>query len=607
MSWAMDPLDGEPCNIPDRTRPDQTCSEVGEFWCTRPPAHPRRHMASIGDDSGGGRLARRPRAHRGRPRRGGPVTHTGTPHPPSTTRSLPTSATGRWRQGCPPRADRAAAEAAVRDVYRTAGIAEPRIVIWMDSPVGGMLAAETIRGQLPGPAPGPAGPGPAWGQLWDQLWGQLGASLGPALGQPGPALGAWDLGDQLRDQLWDQLRDQPRGQPWDQLSRLGPPPALGPAPGTSLGASSGASSGTSLGPARDQPLGPGDQPGASLGDQLGGQLWDQPGPARGQLREPARGPAWGPALGPARGQPGDQPPGTSAGASSGTSSGTSWGQPGTSLGPRGQLWDQPGTSSGTSPGPALGPGASPARASRGHSMDPWSEAYWLGLYTAGRAIAGEPPSRASMRSTRACSLTARLVVVAARGRRPHRPADRHRLGRPGPPAPPRRPGSGRGLGRYAPVRLARRPRPRVPGHRRRLGNRHHPAGAQHGDPAVRDRAHGVGPVHPRSRPHPGRQPRTGTLGTPATSRSCRRPRTDLRRRWMSGSAVQPTELRSVTVCVAASARTVPADIADPLHAAAWGDDLTPSRRDRRPAGVTRERTPKCAPGNPDRRARCRRA
>lgn len=51
MSWAMDPLDGEPVHIPGSHASDQTCSEVGEFWCTRPPGHPMgRHMASIGDD-----------------------------------------------------------------------------------------------------------------------------------------------------------------------------------------------------------------------------------------------------------------------------------------------------------------------------------------------------------------------------------------------------------------------------------------------------------------------------------------------------------------------------------------------------------------------------
>ena len=53
MSWAMDPLGGEPVHIPESDVPDPTChqrNEVGEFWCTRPPGHPGRHMASIGED-----------------------------------------------------------------------------------------------------------------------------------------------------------------------------------------------------------------------------------------------------------------------------------------------------------------------------------------------------------------------------------------------------------------------------------------------------------------------------------------------------------------------------------------------------------------------------
>ena len=38
------------------------------------------------------------------------------------------------------------------------------------------------------------------------------------------------------------------------------------------------------------------------------------------------------------------------------------------------------------------------------SLDPWFEAYWLGFYTAGRAIAGEPPEPRLDALTRACSL-----------------------------------------------------------------------------------------------------------------------------------------------------------------------------------------------------------
>lgn len=53
MSWAMDPLDGEPVHIPESDVPNPTChqrNEAGVFWCTRTPGHPGRHMASNGED-----------------------------------------------------------------------------------------------------------------------------------------------------------------------------------------------------------------------------------------------------------------------------------------------------------------------------------------------------------------------------------------------------------------------------------------------------------------------------------------------------------------------------------------------------------------------------
>ena len=70
------------------------------------------------------------------------------------------------------RCDRPKAEAAVRAAYVAAGLPEPELAIWMDSPLGGAVACSALKG----------------GQLWDQL------------------------GDQLRGQLGDQLRGQLRGQ-----------------------------------------------------------------------------------------------------------------------------------------------------------------------------------------------------------------------------------------------------------------------------------------------------------------------------------------------------------------------------------------------------------
>ena len=123
------------------------------------------------------------------------------------------------------RCDRPKAERLVKSAYRAAGLDEPPIVVWMDSPLGGVLASAMIRNVS------------EKGQLWDQLRGQLAGQLADQLGgQLGGQL-ADQLADQLGGQLWDQLGGQLGGQLWDQL-------------------------------------------GGQLADQLRGQLWDQ---VRGQL------------------------------------------------------------------------------------------------------------------------------------------------------------------------------------------------------------------------------------------------------------------------------------------------------------------------------------
>ena len=173
------------------------------------------------------------------------------------------------------RADRPACEAAVREAYTAAGLPEPALIVWMDSPLGGLYASAVIR-QILDKAPD---------QLWGQLWGQLGGQLRDQLGG--------QLWGQLGGQLWGQLGDQLGGQLWGQL---------------------------------------GDQLGGQLRDQLGGQLGDQ---LRGQLG------------GQLRDQLGDQL--------------------------RGQLWDQ------------LGDQLS-------YTLDPWYEAYWMAFYQSGLQIAGLPAS-----------------------------------------------------------------------------------------------------------------------------------------------------------------------------------------------------------------------
>ena len=131
------------------------------------------------------------------------------------------------------RCDRPKAERLVKSAYRAAGLDEPPIVVWMDSPLGGVLASAMIRNVS------------EKGQLWDQLRGQLGGQL------------ADQLADQLGGQLWDQLGGQLGGQLWDQIR-------------DQLGDQLGGQLGGQLA----------DQLGGQLADQLRGQLWDQ---VRGQL------------------------------------------------------------------------------------------------------------------------------------------------------------------------------------------------------------------------------------------------------------------------------------------------------------------------------------
>ncbi|SPM42064.1 hypothetical protein MNAB215_4282 [Mycobacterium numidiamassiliense] len=148
------------------------------------------------------------------------------------------------------RCDKPRAEASVRTAYRTAGLDEPQLIVWMDSPLGGMFAAGIIKSaatfQLDGPVWSLLGRQP-WDQVVDelgselaqQLWGQLTAQLGDQLGtqlkdqlsdplehQLNDPLGR-QLALNLRDGLWSQLKDQVDGHKLnDQLMyQLQDPPA----------------------------------------------------------------------------------------------------------------------------------------------------------------------------------------------------------------------------------------------------------------------------------------------------------------------------------------------------------------------------------------------
>ena len=88
-------------------------------------------------------------------------------------------------------ADRATAEAGVKLAYERAGLAPPRIVVWLDSPLAGCIGSWML-GQVGGQVRGQVG-GQVRGQVWGQVW------------------------DQVRDQVRGQVRDQVRGQVRDQV------------------------------------------------------------------------------------------------------------------------------------------------------------------------------------------------------------------------------------------------------------------------------------------------------------------------------------------------------------------------------------------------------
>jgi hypothetical protein len=116
--------------------------------------------------------------------------------------------------------DRVAGEAAVRRAYTAAGLPEPELIVWMDSPGGGLYAAGIL-------AQGSSGPGPSqlsrrlWHQLWDQLsvkrWKQLNSRMGDRLWDSPQRLFERELVDRLEVQVGTQLELEVRMQINDYL------------------------------------------------------------------------------------------------------------------------------------------------------------------------------------------------------------------------------------------------------------------------------------------------------------------------------------------------------------------------------------------------------
>jgi len=104
------------------------------------------------------------------------------------------------------RADRPRAEAGVRLAYEAAGLAPPKLVIWLDSPAAGAMGAALLAGTT---KVGKQVRDQVRDQVWDQVWAQVGAQVRAQV---------WaQVRDQVRDQVWAQVGDQVWAQVWAQV------------------------------------------------------------------------------------------------------------------------------------------------------------------------------------------------------------------------------------------------------------------------------------------------------------------------------------------------------------------------------------------------------
>ena len=114
------------------------------------------------------------------------------------------------------RADRPRAEAGVRLAYEAAGLAPPKIIIWLDSPMAGAMGAALLTGTKVAGAQVRAQVGGQVGdqvgaQVGDQVWNQIRAQVENQVGDQ-----VWD---QVRAQVWAQVGAQVGAQVWAQVYR----------------------------------------------------------------------------------------------------------------------------------------------------------------------------------------------------------------------------------------------------------------------------------------------------------------------------------------------------------------------------------------------------
>jgi uncharacterized protein DUF6745 len=147
-------------------------------------------------------------------------------------------------------ADRVAAEKGVSDAYRAAGLEPPQVIVWLDSPLAGVIGTALVQRLLTALNEG----GQVGAQVHGQVRGQVGAQVGAQVhGQVGGQVGAQVHG-QVRGQVGAQVHGQVHGQVRGQVG--------------------GQVGGQVLGQVLGQVRG---QVGAQVGGQVGGQVGAQVG------------------------------------------------------------------------------------------------------------------------------------------------------------------------------------------------------------------------------------------------------------------------------------------------------------------------------------------
>jgi len=118
--------------------------------------------------------------------------------------------------------DRAVIEAAVKKMYRGAGKKEPGIIIWVESPLGGCLAAGLLSnpsvGTSVGDSVGASVRASVWtsggdsvgDSVWDSVWTSVRASVGDSV-----RASVWtSVRDSVWDSVWTSVRDSVGDSVW---------------------------------------------------------------------------------------------------------------------------------------------------------------------------------------------------------------------------------------------------------------------------------------------------------------------------------------------------------------------------------------------------------